>query len=44
MAAAVTLLSKQRGRPKIAFQVLFYPVTDTNFETDSYKEFQDGPG
>jgi acetyl esterase len=43
MAAAVTLLSKQRGGPKIAFQVLFYPVTDANFETGSYKEFQDGP-
>ena len=43
MAAAVTLLSKQRGGPKIAFQVLFYPVTNANFETGSYKEFQDGP-
>jgi acetyl esterase len=43
MAAAVTLLSKQRGGPKIAFQVLFYPVTDANFETGSYKQFQDGP-
>ena len=43
MAAAVTLLSKQRGGPKIAFQALFYPVTDAHFETGSYKEFQDGP-
>ena len=43
MAAAVTLLSKQRREPKIAFQVLFYPVTDANFETGSYKQFQNGP-
>jgi hypothetical protein len=43
MAAAVTLLSKQRRRPKIAFQLLFYPVTDANFETGSYTQFQDGP-
>jgi acetyl esterase len=43
MAAAVTLLSKQRRGPKIAFQLLFYPVTDANFETGSYTQFQDGP-
>jgi acetyl esterase len=43
MAAAVTLVSKQRHEPKIAFQVLFYPVTDANFETGSYKQFQNGP-
>jgi acetyl esterase len=43
MTAAVTLLAKERGGPKIAFQGLFYPVTDANFETASYKEFADGP-
>ena len=42
MAAAVTLLAKERGGPKIAFQELFYPVTDANFDTSSYNEFQDG--
>jgi acetyl esterase len=42
MAAAVTLLAKERGGPKIAFQELFYPVTDANFDTPSYKELQDG--
>jgi len=41
MAASVTLLAKERGGPKIAFQELFYPVTDANFDTASYKEFQD---
>jgi acetyl esterase len=43
MVAAVTLLAKQRGGPKIAFQVLMYPVTDANFETGSYNSFADGP-
>jgi acetyl esterase len=30
MAAAVTLLAKERGGSSIAFQALFYPVTDAN--------------
>src|SRR6516164_5854358 len=36
MAAALTLMARRRRGPKIAFQVLFYPVTDANFDTDSY--------
>jgi acetyl esterase len=43
MAAAVTLMAKQRRGPKIAFQVLFYPVTDADFTTPSYSRFADGP-
>jgi acetyl esterase len=43
MAAAVTLMAKQRRGPKIAFQVLFYPVTDAGFNTSSYLRFADGP-
>lgn len=39
MATAVTLLAKRRGRPSITAQVLFYPVTDANFETPSYQQF-----
>ena len=42
MAAAVTLLAKERGGPSIACQVLFYPVTDADFETPSYKQFAEG--
>jgi acetyl esterase/lipase len=43
MAAAVTIMSKQRRRPKIAFQVLFYPPTTANFEARSYQQWCHGP-
>ena len=43
MAAALTLMARQRRGPKIAFQVLFYPVTDADFDTASYTRFADGP-
>lgn len=42
MAAAVTLLAKERGGPNIDFQVLFYPVTDAGFDTPSYQQFASG--
>lgn len=42
MAAVVTLLAKERGGPKIGFQLLFYPVADANFDTPSYHEFATG--
>jgi acetyl esterase/lipase len=31
-SAAFTLLAKQRGGPKLDFQVLFYLVTDASFD------------
>ena len=43
MTAAVTLMAKKEGGPKIAFQVLLYPVTDADFETGSYNTFAEGP-
>jgi len=43
MAAAVTLMAKKRRDPKITFQLLFYPVTDSGFDTASYIQFADGP-
>jgi acetyl esterase len=42
MAAAVALLAKERDGPSIRFQLLFYPVTDANFETSSYMKYQEG--
>jgi acetyl esterase len=42
MATAITLMAKKRSGPKFIFQLLFYPVTDANFNTSSYQEFATG--
>ncbi|MFE9445144.1 alpha/beta hydrolase [Streptomyces sp. NPDC006602] len=42
MAAATTLLAKQRKGPELAAQLLFYPVTDAHFDTGSYEQFASG--
>ena len=42
MAAAVTLLARERGEPDIRLQLLFYPVTDAAFDTASYHQFAEG--
>ena len=39
MAIAMTLMSKFQNGPKISQQLLYYPVTDDNFNTPSYLEF-----
>jgi acetyl esterase len=43
VVAAITLLARERGGPPIRFQVLFYPITDADFETPSYRQFAEGP-
>ncbi|TGK05251.1 alpha/beta hydrolase [Leptospira langatensis] len=44
LAAATILRARDRKGPKIDLQVLIYPVTETICNTESYKEFEFGPG
>ena len=39
MAAVVALMAKQKKGPKIAFQLLLWPVTNAEFETESYARY-----
>jgi acetyl esterase len=43
MAAALTILAKQRGDVRFVHQSLYYPVTDAAQDTASYRTFADGP-
>ena len=44
MAMALALKAKAAGFvPKIRFMLLFYPVAVAAFETESYRDFADGP-
>jgi len=39
LAAAVALMAKDKKGPALKLQVLFWPVTDANFETISYNQY-----
>jgi acetyl esterase/lipase len=42
MTAAVVIMAKEKNGPAIKLQVMLWPVTDANFNTDSYKELGEG--
>lgn len=42
MAAVVALRAALEHGPNIRLQVLFWPVTDANFDTHSYNQFENG--
>jgi acetyl esterase len=42
LAAAVALMARDRGGPALCFQLLIYPVTDANFERQSYQDNANG--
>src|SRR5262245_47643704 len=42
MTAAVALMVKNKGGAKLKCQIMLWPVTDANFETESYHEYADG--
>ncbi|MDT0468146.1 alpha/beta hydrolase [Streptomyces gibsoniae] len=42
LAAALTLLAKERGGVRLVHQVLLCPVTDAAMDTDSYRDFAEG--
>lgn len=42
MAAVTALMAKDKKGPKIKLQILLWPVTDANFDTESYNLFANG--
>jgi acetyl esterase len=41
MTAVTTLMAKEKGGPHIKLQILFWPIVDADFETNSYYQFGD---
>lgn len=38
LATVISVMARDSGTPNVACQVLFYPVTNLDYETDSYRE------
>jgi acetyl esterase len=43
MTAALTIMAKQRGDVNFVHQSMWYPVTDAAQDTESYRQFAEGP-
>jgi acetyl esterase len=39
MAAVTAIMAKEKKGPEIKLQILFWPVTDARFDTESYEKF-----
>lgn len=42
LATVVCLMARDRGGPSLVYQLLIYPITNYAFNTQSYKEFENG--
>lgn len=42
MATVVAFMALERGGPKIDLQILLYPITNADFNTNSYRQFAEG--
>jgi acetyl esterase len=42
IAAAVSLMARDRGEPSLVYQLLIYPVTNYSFDTQSYQDYGQG--
>ena len=42
MTAVIAIKAREAGGPALRCQVLFWPVTDANFETESYNQYAEG--
>ncbi|HET6878644.1 MAG TPA: alpha/beta hydrolase [Pirellulales bacterium] len=42
LAAVTALVARDRGGPKLALQILLYPIADNDLNTSSYRDFAEG--
>jgi len=42
LSAVVALMARDRGGPRLVYQLLIYPVTDASFDQPSYRDNADG--